>query len=189
MNHNPIRTVALPRSPLLPAAAIIVLSLMGATVAVAERLPYGFGGHGHADNVLGDFISGGGTALSPPLPTLIIVAALAALSRRTGSPGRFAKLALIPVAAAFVIAIVGEPLTQHALSPAHFEPFKATLIILALITSVTIGITAAGSVRRTRHIQSDETQGGGESSSRITANQPTGLPRITQPADDTRAPA
>jgi hypothetical protein len=44
---------------------------MGAVVAIAERLRYGFAGHGHINGVSGDFVHGGGTALSPPLFAII----------------------------------------------------------------------------------------------------------------------
>jgi hypothetical protein len=150
MQSTPRRTLSLLRSPIPAAIAVVALSAIGTAVAVAEHLPYGFGGHGHANDVWGDFVSGNGTALSPPWPALVIVVVLALLTSRVGRVGSAARIGLTIGAGAFLIGILGEPLTHRVLNPAHLEPFKAVLVALGLIASLTMGLTAARGIRGTR---------------------------------------
>lgn len=120
---------------LLLAVAILLWfeAWIGTAVAVQKKLPFGLGGHGHPNDVWGDFVSGGGTALSPPLMILVIYAALIVLATRRGWFGTIGVGGLGLLGLLSLGTIVGEPLARRVLSPSHIVFPETALVMVSLI--------------------------------------------------------
>jgi hypothetical protein len=78
-----------PTRLLVAAGLVLVVTGVGAAVSIAAGLPYEFGGRGDPTAVAADFVSGGGTALSPPLLPMVLLAVFAALSPAGGGGARW----------------------------------------------------------------------------------------------------
>lgn len=105
----------------------IAWSLVGATIAIAQGLHAGFGGAESRQSVTEDFVSGNGTALSPPLYWLAGQLGLTALLLRSDSWGKLAAGGLAIAGVATLVGAVGEPITLVVFAPATFEPLKAVI--------------------------------------------------------------
>ena len=92
----------------LVAILILVLSVIGAVLAISEGLPAEFGGRGDPDNVAGEFLTRG-TAMSPPLVPMIVLAALLAISLSRAWWGTLALIGMGIVGVLFAVGGLGEP--------------------------------------------------------------------------------
>lgn len=106
---------------LVPAA--LALIAVEAVVSIAAGWPHRFNGHGRPDQVLADFV-GSGTALSPPL-WLVVLLAVCWAGLRARSPWRgIALVLLVPVTALLTMGSIGE-----AVAPATSDVPRAVQLV------------------------------------------------------------
>lgn len=118
---------------LVTAVLLWIETWIGTLVAVHKKLPYGLGGHGHPNDVWGDFVSGGGTALSPPLVIVIVFAVLIVLATRRGWVGVVGAVGLALLGLLSVATIIGEPLARRVLTPSHVAFPETALVVVSLV--------------------------------------------------------
>ena len=106
----------------------IAMALLAGLVAIAENLPAEFAGTHIALPVTQSFLYGMGTALSPPLFTLVIQLVLLLLTPRHDRWGSFAVLGLAFIGLMTFIGALGEPINRVIFNPVTFEPVKAVLM-------------------------------------------------------------
>jgi hypothetical protein len=133
----------------------LVGNVVGTILALQHNLTAGFGGLLHGQDVLQDFLTLNGTALSAPLVFLLIQLGLTILALRPGRPGRIGVAGLIFVGAFYTLAQLGEPIVLRLLRPDGFDLVQA-IALLVLITSsiamVILGIRAWRTARAPRPI-------------------------------------
>jgi len=100
-----------------------------------------------AGQVWHDFVSGGGTATSPPLPTMVLFAVAIAASAARRWVGTLGTVAVALISIAFIVGISVEPITHQALST-HPDPLKTPLVVLALLAAPATALAAALRLRR-----------------------------------------
>ncbi len=144
------------RRGLLAVAILLwIETWIGTAVAVHKKLPYGLGGHGRPDNVWGDFVGGGGTALSPPLAIVLLFAILILLATRRRWPGVAGMVGLTLLAILSTATILGEPLARRVLTPAHAAFPETVLVVISLIGAVLMFALGVGNLvgaYRARHV-------------------------------------
>jgi hypothetical protein len=98
------------RSLRIAVPSVLAVVVVEAVVSIAARWPHQFGGHGRPDEVGADFVTGGGTALAPPL-WLVVLLAVVTLGVQAGPRGRIAAtVLLLPAAAVLTVGALGEAL-------------------------------------------------------------------------------
>src|SRR5215212_11760720 len=111
-------------------------SAIGARVAVKEGLPAEW----VADLYIGrdapaEFFKGGGTALSPGLPMMVMQALFTVLSTRGGRVGKAGVAGLTLLGAGGTVGVLAETITYRVLSPRTFDPAKAPVVLSAVVLS------------------------------------------------------
>lgn len=118
----------------------LLFALVAAIVAIRENRPAEFAGSMSGLPVLQDFIYGMGTAMSPPLYAMLVLALLTILSLRAGRRGLIGVVGLTIAGLLFSIGALGEPINLELLNPASFDPLKAVLqtgmILVPLLMAV-----------------------------------------------------
>ena len=128
--------------------AYLIVSSIGAGVAIGRGLPATWGGLLSSDNeVWVDFLIGGGTALSPPVGSLVLIAAAAVGSFRTDRIGRVATLLLAALVAFNVIGMLGEPITWRSIAPDTFDLQAASISILMTVSPALLAVVAFAEYR------------------------------------------
>lgn len=110
------------------ALALLVLAVVGTAIGIAARLPYQFGGIGEPSRVGEDFVTRG-TAVSPPVVALVILAIAIVIAMQRGLVGRLGSALLAILAAVFFIPTLGEITGAGAFSGAT----QVFVIVWALI--------------------------------------------------------
>ena len=105
----------------------MVLATIAAVIAVAENLPAEFGGSSTGSSVLQDFLYGYGTAMSPPLYTLIVQAVLTMLAPRRGRWGTIGVVGLALSGLFTAFGALSEPINLRIFNPATFDRLKALI--------------------------------------------------------------
>ena len=116
----------------------MAIAFIAGVVAIVENLPAEFGGSSTGLTVTQDFIYGMGTALSPPLYTLIIQTAFLLLIRRSDQWGTVGVLGLTAVGLMTCIGALSEPINLRILNPATFDPVKVVIMTSMILMSVVI---------------------------------------------------
>jgi hypothetical protein len=88
-------------------AALIAYAIVGTAIGIAARLPYQFGGVGDPARVAEEFVTRG-TAVSPPLVALAILAVAILIAAQRGLVGRIGSALLAVLGAVFTIPTLGE---------------------------------------------------------------------------------
>jgi hypothetical protein len=88
-------------------AALIAYAIVGTAIGIAARLPYQFGGVGDPARVAEEFVTRG-TAVSPPLVALAILAVAILIAAQRGLVGRIGSALLAVLGAVFIIPTLGE---------------------------------------------------------------------------------
>ncbi len=118
-----------------PLVTVVVLFLIAAALstifAIVNKLPYEFGGTGNPETVAVDSINHG-TAISPPLTTLVIFAVLTALTLRQNWLGVVGLVGNLLLAILFLVAGLAEPILRRTLQAPS----------MSLVGVVTIGLSA-----------------------------------------------
>jgi hypothetical protein len=127
--------------------ALLGLGCAGAVISLSQHLPDG-GTHAvPSGHVWHDFIAGGGTATSPPLPTMVLFAVAIAASAARGWVGTLGTAAVAMVSIAFILGISIEPITHQVLTT-HPDPLKTPMIVLALLAAPATALAAALHLRQ-----------------------------------------
>ena len=129
------------------AGGVLGLCCAGAAISLSQHLPDGATHPIAGQQVWHDFIGGGGTALSPPLPTMVLFAAAIAASASRRWVGTLGTAAVAVIGIAFTIGITIEPLTHRVLS-AHPDALKTPLTVLALVAAPATALAAALHLRQ-----------------------------------------
>ena len=118
----------------------IIFALVGAGVAIRENRPSDPGGWSTGLPALQDFLYGNGTAMSPPLYMIIVVAVFTLLAHRRDRWGKVGVGGLTICGLLFSIGALVEPILFEIFNPKQFDLFKAVieagLIILPLVIMV-----------------------------------------------------
>jgi hypothetical protein len=135
------------------AFALWALLWVDTIVAVWRKHPYGpyaFGsfGQGNPNDVLGDFMHGNGTALSPPLYLMVLFTLLVLLAGRRNRTGTLGVAGLGLLAVLFFGGYLIEPITPRVLAPNHVMCPESALIVLSLAGSVLMAVLAGRELQR-----------------------------------------
>ena len=126
------------RRLILGSVSYMIFALIAGVIAIAEDLPAEFGGSSTGLTVTRDFVYGMGTALSPPLYTLVIQLALLLLAPRNDRWGMVGVLGLVVIGVMTCIGALSEPINLRIFNPATFEPLKAVLMAGMILMSLAI---------------------------------------------------
>jgi hypothetical protein len=141
----------------LVAASVVNLisNSLGTLVAFQYHLTAGFGGLLHGEDMVRDFVTFNGTALSAPLPFLLIQLVLTGLALRPARVGDIGVMGLIVVGALYTLAQLGEPIVLRMISPGGFDLLQAIILMVneasslaMLIVGIQIWRSARPSTRR-----------------------------------------
>ena len=111
---------------------LLIYSMISTVFAILNKLPYEFGGTGSPDTVAADSLTHG-TAISPPITVLILLAVLAILTSRRGWIGTVAIIGVILLAILFLVAGLGEPIIWRTLQARTFGMFEFAVLGLSLV--------------------------------------------------------
>jgi len=116
----------------------VVIALIAGLVAIMENLPAEISGYSSDLTVTQGFLYGIGTALSPPLYTLMIQLAFLLLAPRINRWGTAGVLGLALIGLMTGIGALGEPINKRIFNPATFDPIKAMLMAGMILMSLAI---------------------------------------------------
>jgi hypothetical protein len=136
-----------PRRLIALAAGVLALCCAGAAISLSQHIPDGATHAANGRQVWHDFIGGGGTAMSPPLPTMVLFAVAIAASGSRRWAGTLGAVAVAAGSIAFTIGIAIEPITLQVLS-AHPDALKTPLTALALVAAPATALAAALHLRQ-----------------------------------------
>jgi len=114
----------------------LVGNSLGTMLALQHNLVGDFGGWLNGQDVLRDFLTFKGTALSAPLPFMLIQLGLTILALRPGRSGRIGVGGLLFVGAIYTIGQLGEPIVLRVWSPGGFDPAQAVVLFVNVASSI-----------------------------------------------------
>ncbi len=121
---------------LLSSIFYLVSASIGTLVAFQQNLTANFGGILQSKDILSDFLIINGTALSPPLPFLIIQLLFTILITRKGKSVTIGVIGLVVMGAIYTPAQVGEPILLKQFTPGNFDLTKTLILTANLISSL-----------------------------------------------------
>jgi hypothetical protein len=127
----------------LVSALWLLNSAIGAAIAIREDLPGEWAGMIRGHDPSADFFKGAGTALSPGLPMMVLLAVFTALSTRSGRAGTVGVAGITALGVGGTIGVLGEPITYRSLSPGTFDPAKAAIASAAPVLSALMVLLGA----------------------------------------------
>jgi len=133
----------------------LVGNVLGTMLALQYNLTGDFGGWLNGQDVLRDFLTFKGTALSAPLPFLLIQLVLTGLALRPARVGAIGVIGLTFVGAFYTIAQLGEPIVLRVWSPGGFDPAQAVVLfvnVASAIAMLVLGIRAWRTMRASEPI-------------------------------------
>jgi len=134
----------------LASLANLVGNSLGTMLALQYDLTGDFGGLLNGQDVLRDFLTFKGTALSAPLPFLLIQLGLTILALQPGRSGRIGVGGLTFVGAFYTVAQLGEPIVFRVWSPGGFDPAQAVVLFVNVASAIAmfvLGIRAWRTMR------------------------------------------
>src|SRR2546423_198010 len=116
-------------------ASIFVLfsASAGTILAIRGHLPARFGGILHGNDVVQDFITFNGTALSAPLLLLVGQIVFTVLIFRSGKVGMAGVVGLTILGVCYTIGELGEPILVRTFNPATFDVTLAVVLIANIV--------------------------------------------------------
>ena len=114
----------------------LVGNSFGTLLALQHNLAGDFGGWLNGQDVLRDFLTFKGTALSAPLPFMLIQLGLTLLALRPGRSGRIGVGGLTFVGAFYTVAQLGEPIVFRVWSPGGFDPAQAVVLFVNVASAI-----------------------------------------------------
>ena len=143
--------MASPLRRLIFASVLCLVSLgIGAVIALREDLPAEFAGQRSGKSARDDFLTGSGTALSPPLVMFIVQALWIGLAPRPGRLGTLGVAGLTLNGCLFTVGMLGEPILLKVLNPRTFDPPKAALAAGNLVLAVLMILSGVTELARRR---------------------------------------
>ncbi len=121
---------------------------IGTALAVVEHLPAECGGILQGDDIVNDFVSGVGTALSPPLILLVIQVLFMILLFRNDPLKRVGASGQMVLGVLYFFGQVGEPILWRNLTPSGFHPEQALIIAANLLLPLMLFFAGARVLRR-----------------------------------------
>jgi hypothetical protein len=121
----------------------MIVALTAGVVAIAKNLPAAYGSSSMSWTARQDFIYGMGTALSPPLYSLVIQLALAALTPRSDGWGMLGVIGFVVMGSFTFIGALSAPIRNQVFNPDTFDFPKAAIMtgmILLPLFIVAFGI-------------------------------------------------
>lgn len=131
--------------------AVLALIVVEAVVSIAARWPHQFNGAGRRDEVLADFLGGGGTALAPPLWLVLVLAVVGAGLYLRGVPRVVATVLLVPVVAVLTVGVLGEVLAGPTPDvPRAVQLLGGVVDGLCCLTLLGLAVASLATMRRVR---------------------------------------
>ena len=122
----------------------LLTSAIGVRVAIREDLPGEWiAGLYVGKDASAEFFKGGGTALSPGLPMMIVLALFAVLSARGSRAGKAGAAGLTVLGAGGTVGVLAETITYRVLSPRTFDAAKAPMVSAAIALSALMSVLGA----------------------------------------------
>lgn len=118
---------------------------LGTVIALQQNLVADWGGALNGQNVLRDFLGFKGTALSAPLPFMLIQLIFTLLALRPGRSRSIGIAALTFIGLFYTLAQAGEPIVLRLLSPDGFDLAQAVAFLVneaSAIAMLVMGIRA-----------------------------------------------
>lgn len=118
---------------------------LGTVIALQQNLVADWGGALNGQNVLRDFLGFKGTALSAPLPFMLIQLMFTLLALRPGRSRSIGIAALTFIGLFYTLAQAGEPIVLRLLSPDGFDLAQAVAFLVneaSAIAMLVMGIRA-----------------------------------------------
>ena len=128
----------------------LVGNSFGTVIAFQQNLAADWGGSLNGQDVLRDFLGFKGTALSAPLPFMLIQLMITLLALRPGRSRLICVAALTFVGLFYTLAQAGEPIVLRLLSPSGFNLAQAIAFIVneaSAVAMLVMGIRAWRIVR------------------------------------------
>ena len=135
----------------------LVSASIGTFIAFQQNLTANFGGILQSRDIVSDFLIINGTALSPPLPFMIIQLLFTVLILKKGKSVTVGVIGLAVMGAIYTLAQLGEPILLRQFTPVNFNPTQVTILTANLIFSLFMfisGILAWISIKRLARTQS-----------------------------------
>jgi hypothetical protein len=123
----------------------LVSACGGTALSIAQYLPARAAGLLHGNDVLMDFLTLNGTALSAPLFMLVLQAAFTVLLYGPGRARRVSIAGLTMLGACYTAGQLVEPILYTTMAPATFHPMIALILVTNLAFSVllvSLGVAA-----------------------------------------------
>ena len=114
----------------------LVSASIGTFVAFQQNLTANFGGLLQSKDILSDFLIINGTALSPPLPFLIIQLVFTMLALKKGKSVMVGVIGLVVMGAIYTPAQLGEPILLKQFTPSNINYTQMIILAANLIFSI-----------------------------------------------------
>jgi len=134
----------------------LVGNSFGTVIAFQQNLAADWGGSLNGQDVLRDFLGFKGTALSAPLPFMLIQLMITLLALRPGRSRLIGVAALTFVGLFYTLAQAGEPIVLRLLSPGGFNVAQAIAFIVNEASAVAMLVLGIRAWRRVRMPQPSE---------------------------------
>jgi hypothetical protein len=134
----------------------LVGNSLGTVIALQQNLSADWGGALNGQDVWHDFLGFKGTALSAPLPFMLVQLVITLLALRPGRSRLFGIGALTFIGLFYSLAQAGEPIVLRLLSPGGFNPAQAFAFLVneaSAIAMLALGIRAWRKARASRLIE------------------------------------
>jgi len=121
---------------ILSSVCCLISASIGTLLAVRAHLPANFAGLLHGYNVVNDFLTWRGTALSAPFSLLFIQLVLTIGLLSGGWFGRAGVVGLTILGACYTIGQLGEPIVEQAFTPFTFNLVLALIVVTNILTAI-----------------------------------------------------
>jgi hypothetical protein len=121
---------------ILSSVCCLISASAGTLLAVRAHLPANFAGLLHGYDVVNDFFTWRGTALSAPFSLLFIHLVLTIGVLSSGWIGRAGVVGLTILGACYTIGQLGEPIVGQAFSALTFNLLPALLVVTNILSSI-----------------------------------------------------
>ncbi len=121
---------------ILSSACCLISASVGTLLAVRAHLSANFAGLLHGYNVVNDFLTWRGTALSAPFSLLLIQLVLTIGVLSGGWIGRVGVVGLTILGACYIIGQLGEPIVEQAFNALTSNLLPALIIITNILTAI-----------------------------------------------------
>src|SRR5947209_5588233 len=111
----------------------LISASIGTILALRDHLPARFGTLLRGDDVVHDFVTFNGTALSAPLFLLLSQIVFTVLAFRSGKVGMAGVMGLTILGVCYTIGELGEPIFVRTFTPVTFDVILAVVLIANIV--------------------------------------------------------